>query len=206
MKKQLDIKNWNRKEHFAFFKNFDEPYYGVTVNLDCTRAYEKAKELGVSLYCYYLHKTLVAVNSVENFRYLVEGDGVAVCDVVDASTTILRDDNTFGFSYIRYAADLTEFNTGLVKEVERVRNTTGLITTGPLDCVIHFSVLPWINFSSISHATNKSGDSCPKISMGKITQVHGRKQMPCSIHVHHALVDGYHVGLFIDKLQDLLNE
>ena len=27
-----------------------------------------------------------------------------------------------------------------------------------------------------------------------------------AIHVHHGLVDGYHVGLFLDRLQQLMNE
>ena len=29
--------------------------------------------------------------------------------------------------------------------------------------------------------------------------------MPVSIHVHHALVDGLHVGQYIDCFQELLN-
>ncbi|TYP97099.1 chloramphenicol acetyltransferase [Sphingobacterium allocomposti] len=29
--------------------------------------------------------------------------------------------------------------------------------------------------------------------------------MPVSIHVHHGLVDGYHVGLFIDRYQELMD-
>ena len=30
--------------------------------------------------------------------------------------------------------------------------------------------------------------------------------MPVSIHGHHALMDGYHVGEFVERLQNLLNE
>jgi chloramphenicol O-acetyltransferase type A len=30
--------------------------------------------------------------------------------------------------------------------------------------------------------------------------------MSVSIHVHHALVDGYHVGLYVDRFQALMNE
>jgi hypothetical protein len=26
MKQQLDVDNWNRKEHFLFFKQFEEPF------------------------------------------------------------------------------------------------------------------------------------------------------------------------------------
>jgi chloramphenicol O-acetyltransferase type A len=48
-------------------------------------------------------------------------------------------------------------------------------------------------------------DSCPKISFGKMTNHNGKRTMPVSIHVHHALVDGLHLGQYIDCLQGLLN-
>jgi chloramphenicol O-acetyltransferase type A len=204
---KLDIETWNRREHFNFFKTFDQPYYRITIQLDCTHAYTQCKRLGVSFYSYYLHKTLVAINETENFKYRIEGDDVYVCDQVDASSTILRDDHTFGFSHIKFKTDLLEFHQEVTAEIERTKNTTGLFTTGPLTDVIHFSALPWINFTSISEAFNKnSGDSCPKIAVGKLTDVGGRKLLPFAIHVHHALVDGYHLGLFLDRLQILLNE
>ncbi|MDN3724202.1 CatA-like O-acetyltransferase [Aequorivita sp. SDUM287046] len=72
---------------------------------------------------------------------------------------------------------------------------------------IHFSAIPWIDFTSISHARSFSHpDSCPKISFGKMTETNGRKSMPISIHGHHALMDGYHVGQFIDQFQKLMSE
>ncbi len=207
MRRKLDIETWNRREHFNFFKTFDQPYYGVTVQLDCTRAYAQCKTLGVSFYSYYLHKTLVAVNETENFKYRIEDDDVYICDRVDASSTILRDDHTFGFSHIKYHPDINEFHKLVSAEIERIKNTTGLFTTGPLIDVIHFSALPWVNFTSISEASNKnSGDSCPKIAVGKLTDVDGHKLMPFAVQVHHALIDGYHLGLFFDKLQNLLNQ
>ena len=207
MPQKLNIEEWNRKEHFNFFKTFDTPYYGVTVQLDCTRAYRQAKASGVSFYSYYLHKTLVAINASENFKYRIDGDDVYICDQVDASSTILRDDHTFGFSHIIFNPDIAEFHKGVVQEIERIKGTTGLFTTRPLTDVIHFSALPWVNFTSISEAFNKNaGDSCPKIAVGKLTEVDGRKVMPFAIHVHHALIDGYHLGLFLDMLQLLLNE
>jgi chloramphenicol O-acetyltransferase type A len=33
-----------------------------------------------------------------------------------------------------------------------------------------------------------------------------KKTMSLSVHVHHGLADGYHVGLFIEQLQQLMNE
>ena len=207
MKQKLDLITWNRKEHFLFFKKMEEPFYGITTTIDCTKAYAKAKELGVSFFSYYLHKTLSAVNAIENFRYRIIEDEVYVFDVIDASATVMREDTTFGFSYMPYAENPIDFAQIVQNEIERIQTTTGVFTREYPENLIHFSALPWINFSSLSHARSFTWpDSCPKISYGKLLDENGKKTMPISVHVHHGLVDGYHVGLFLDALQQLMNE
>ena len=206
MKQKLDLNTWNRKEHFLFFKQMEEPFYGITTSIDCTKAYAKAKELGVSFFSYYLHKTLSAVNAIENFRYRIIEDEVYVFDVIDASATVMREDTTFGFSYMPYTENPIDFAQIVQTEIERIQTTTGVFTREYPENLIHFSALPWINFSSLSHARSFSWpDSCPKISYGKLLVENGKKTMPISVHVHHGLVDGYHVGLFLDALQQLMN-
>ena len=205
MKQKLNLATWNRKEHFLFFKQMEEPFFGITTTVDCTKAYAKSKEIGVSFFVYYLHKTLQAVNEIENFRYRIIDDEVFIFDKIDASATIMREDKTFGFSYIEFLNDLTHFNEITLKEIERIQTTTGLFTREYPENLIHFSALPWVNFTSLSHARSFTwADSCPKISFGKMMEENGKKTMSISVHVHHGLVDGYHVGLFIDALQNLL--
>jgi chloramphenicol O-acetyltransferase type A len=207
LKKKLNLDNWNRKEHFLFFKQMEEPFFGVTTRVDCTKAYAKAKEVGVSFFTYYLHKTLVAVNSVENFRYRIIDNEVYVFEPIDASATILRKDKTFGFSLIKYDNDLKVFAEITRKEIARIQNTTGLITRDFEINLIHFSAVPWIDFTAYSHARSYTWpDSCPKISYGKMVEENGQKSMAISVHVHHGLADGYHVGQFLTLLQELLNE
>ena len=207
MKQKLDLDTWNRKEHFLFFKQMDEPFYGITTTIDCTQAYTKARSLGISFFSYYLHKTLGAVNAIENFRYRIIEDEVYLFDVIDASATVMREDKTFGFSYMTYAEDPIDFAQIVQTEIERIQTTTGIFTREYPENLIHFSALPWINFTSLSHARSFTWpDSCPKISFGKLLDDKGTKSMPISVHVHHGLVDGYHVGLFIERLQQLMNE
>jgi chloramphenicol O-acetyltransferase type A len=208
LKTLLDIENWNRKEHFLFFKQMEEPFFGATVKIDCTKAYQAAKDLDCSFFIYYLHKTLVTVNTVESFRYRISEDTIFVHDTVNGSATIGREDGTFGFSLIEYNADFTTFKKNALTEIERVQNTTGLFTrTFEEDNVIHFSAIPWLNFTSLSHARSYSfPDSCPKISFGKmIIAANGKRTMPMSVHVHHGLMDGFHLGQFVDKFQGLMN-
>jgi chloramphenicol O-acetyltransferase type A len=94
-------------------------------------------------------------------------------------------------------------------EIERIQNTTGLFTrTFSDDNVIHFSAVPWLDFTSLSHARSYTfPDSCPKISFGKMKiNENGKRTMPMSIHVHHGLVDGLHLGQFVDYFQEIMNQ
>ena len=206
MVKELDIDSWVRKEHFNFFKNFDEPFFGVTVRLDCTAAYAKCKAQGISFFLYYLHQSLKAVNEIESFRYRIRDGKVLVFDQVNGSATIHRPNGTFGFAYMEYHADYAIFAKTASAEIERIKNTSGLKPAVSGENVIHFSSIPWINFTALSHARSfHFQDSCPKISVGKMTEHDGRKEMPVSIHVHHALVDGIHVGEYIELFQSLMD-
>jgi chloramphenicol O-acetyltransferase type A len=209
LKTLLDLDNWPRKEHFHFFKQFEEPFFGATVEIDCSTAYTKSKELGASFFIYYLHKTLVAVNTNEPFRYRISDDKIYICDRIDASATIGREDGTFGFSLIQYDPDFDHFKEIALKEIERIQSTTGLFTrTFENDNVIHFSAIPWLDFTSLSHARSYTfPDSCPKISFGKMkVSKNGKRTMPMSIHVHHGLMDGLHLGQFVDSFQHIMNQ
>lgn len=207
MKHELDIEKWDRKEQFRFFREFEEPFFGVVVNIDCTKAYKAAKQKGVSFFLYYLHKSLAAANTVENFRYRLEGDKVMVYDQIHAAPTIFRPNNTFGFGHIYFHEDFGAFYTEACKETDRVKTSGSLMPPVTGNDVVHFSAIPWINFTSVSHARRFSiNDSCPKISFGQITETGDKRAMPVSVHVHHALADGYHVGQFLVLFQKLMDE
>ncbi len=204
----LDLENWPRKEHFEFFRKMNEPFFGVTVTIDCTKAYTESKKRNSSFFLYYLYKTLVAVNAVEAFRYRISGDKIIICNRVDGSATISREDGSFGFSLIEFDPNFDVFSKKALLEIERVKNTPGLFTRSfDEDNLIHFSAIPWVDFTSLSHARNFTfADSCPKISFGKMTVSNsGKRTMPMSVHVHHALMDGLHVGQFVDCFQDEMN-
>jgi chloramphenicol O-acetyltransferase type A len=206
MKKELAIGQWKRKEHFEFFRKFEEPFYGITTKIDCTKAYRNAKETGQSFFLYYLYQSLIAANSIEEFRYRIEDEKVVIYDQINASTTVNRPDDTFGFSYIYFNEDPALFYKLAKEEMDRVSKSTSLFPLVSGDDVIHFSAIPWIDFTSLSHARCYSfNDSVPKISFGKLTEANGKREMSVSVHVHHALMDGYHVGKFIEAFQELMN-
>ena len=207
MKTLIDIQPWIRKEHYLFFSQFEEPFFGVTVNIDCTQAYNVSKQKGNSFFLYYLFRALKAANEIENFRYRIINKKVYLFEQINASPTINRPNGTFGFAYIDYNQDEKDFYTNALKEIERVQQSNDLMPAVSGENVIHFSAIPWIDFTALSHARSFSyPDSSPKISFGKITENNERKTMPISIHAHHGLMDGYQIGLFIEIFQKLMNE
>ena len=113
MKHPIDLATWNRREHFAFFSQFEEPFHGLVASVDCTPALAAAKRLGVSFFLYYLHRALQAANAVENLRYRIE-DGQVVCyDQVHASATLGRP------AHIGRGRELDEPACAFVKTVDR---------------------------------------------------------------------------------------
>lgn len=203
--KQIELNTWNRKRHYEHFIKLKDPYFGVTIPFNVSKAYSFSKENKISFFAKYLHDCMRAINSVENLRYRIIDNKIIDYNVIHASATLMRDDNTFGFSFIEFNEDLNVFIKNIDTEKERIKGSLDLYPpNNGLDC-IHCSALPWLNF--LGHKEPVSGvvDSVPKVAFSKINEQDSNLMMNVSINVNHALVDGYHIGLFSEKFQKYLN-
>ena len=45
MKHPIDLEHWNRKEHFLFFGSMDDPFFGLTTQIDVTSIYKRRKRI-----------------------------------------------------------------------------------------------------------------------------------------------------------------
>jgi chloramphenicol O-acetyltransferase type A len=207
MRHQIDLATWPRREHFAFFSQFEEPFFGLVADVDITAARAEARRLGVSFFRYYLYQALAAANAVAEFRDRIEQGQVYRYDQVHASATIGRPDHTFGFSFLEYQPSLAEFLATADPEIAAVQQATGLglgERTGRPD-VLHCSAIPWVRFTGLTHARSFTHpDSAPKISFGQAYDHGAGQRMAVAVNVHHALADGYHVGQFLDGFQQRL--
>ena len=204
--RKLDLNTWNRNKHFNHFKTLDDPYFGVTVPFNVSRAYKYAKQRDISFFGKYLHDCMKAINEVENFKLRILDKEVVVYDVIHASPTIMRSDNTYAFSFVNFDEDLLVFLNNIEIEKKRIENSSDLYPTViGLDC-IHCSAMPWLNFIAHTEPDSGSNDSVPKLGFSKFTTINDELIMNVSIHVNHALIDGYHVGLFCEAFQDNLNK
>jgi chloramphenicol O-acetyltransferase type A len=200
-RQQIDLETWERRAIFHFFKNFTEPYHGICLRVDCTATYHYAKQQQLSVFLSLMHCSLVAAHQVENFRTRIVGGSVWRYEQINAGSAVGRANGTIGLGHYQFRQRLDEFVREATIELQRVRERND-IERYPEANLIRYSVLPWLDFTSISHARDFSHeDAAPRITFGKITKADGRCSMPVSIHVHHALIDGLHVAQFVEKFQ-----
>ena len=207
MKTPVDIHTWARRPHYEFFKTFDDPFFSLTAEVDCRAMLQRSEQRGSSVFLEYLHASLRAANAIDEFCYRMEGDGVVRYHRVNASTTMARNDGTFGFVDIPYDPDFSAFAAGAATLMEAAKTAVDLRPDEHINDVIHYTSVPWLHFTGITHPRRfRTGDSIPKISFGKFTSDGHRTPMPVSVLVHHSLVDARHVAGFFKTFQTLLDK
>jgi chloramphenicol O-acetyltransferase type A len=199
----LDLATWPRRELFEFYRDFDKPFFNVCTRLDVTKLLNELRNHPkVSVALTYHYFALKAANEIEQFRYRLRNGQVLVHDVIHGGTTLMLPNETFTLVYFDYAETFKEFIGPAQQAMEETKKNGTFSPRHEDDARIHCTTLPWISFTSFSHARNwRREDSVPKISFGKFTREHDRTWMPFSVEVHHALVDGLHVGRYIERIE-----
>lgn len=203
----IDINTWKRKQHYDHFRSLKDPCFGVVFPVDVSKAYDFSKTHGVSFFGKYLHDCMKAINEVDELKVRIKDDQVIKYESINASATLMRSDQTFGFSYIEFDNDLDQFLSHLISEKKRIQVTGALFPLrNDLEC-IHCSAMPWVNFSGHKEPVSVVLNSIPKLAFSKtVKENNGKMMMNVSINVNHALVDGYHIGIFAEKFQHYLNK
>jgi len=204
----LDLDTWPRRDVFEFFRNFDKPYFNVCVQLDVTGLVKLCKREKLSSFLAYHYLALKFANEIQEFHYRLRNDGVVIHEVIHGGSTLLLPNETFSFVYFDYHPDFQTFALETDSAIQKVRSGDGaFLPRDDHDALIHFTTLPWISFTSFSHARNWGRvDSVPKIAFGRFTKLEERVTLPMSVEVHHALMDGVHVGRFVNKIENALQE
>jgi chloramphenicol O-acetyltransferase type A len=208
MAKYLDVTNWARRDLFEFFRGYDNPYFNICTHLDVTKLLEYLHHrpgISVSLTFHYL--ALRVANEIEPFRYRLRDGKVIIHDVIHGGTIVLLPNESFNFAYFDYHEDFEKFIGGAQRAVDEAQRGDKPFNPNTNDNRIHFTVLPWVSFTSFAHARNWGcEDSITKVAFGKFTMENGRTRLPFSVEVHHALMDGLHVGRYLARFQELLEQ
>lgn len=202
----VDLENWNRKDVFEFFTPYEDPFFNVTVPLDVTSLVSLCKSQGYSFAAACLYYSQKAANTVREFKIRLLDDQLVEFDRVEATQTVLQDDESFSFCYLPWQADLAAFNESAREAVEKYKALRTFDVESDRVDLIYYSVLPWMSFTSFKHATKfNARQTVPRIAFGKYFEEGSKTKMPISVEVNHMIMDGIHVGKYLGQLQNELD-
>jgi len=199
---EIDLQNWSRLDTYKHFSAFDLPFFNICSNVDITPVYQKCKINSYSVSLALQYCCMHAANAVDEFKLRILDNKVVQYDVIHAGAIVLLPDNNIRFCLYEHTTDFAEFEAKAATTREEVLATRQTQPRSQEQDVIHFSVLPWVSFTSISHprGLNSKMESIPKITLGKFYKSYDRILLPISVEVNHCLMDGYHLGLFNEQL------
>ncbi len=216
MASYLDTDRWPRRDAFRYFAAFDQPFFSLCTRMDVAPLKAALADQfgpgggGLSLACH--HIALVLANRHDSFRLRLEGQGQAARvrrhARVDASTTVLRSDDSFVFATLPYQARFADFRAQGAAALQAVHDgPPGFHAPPPAPpgddgTLMYFTTLPWVHFSSFAHARPGAGvaDSTPRVAFGGIQAEGAQQWLPVALDVHHALMDGVHAGRWLQAL------
>ncbi len=202
--KTIDFSKWPRYKHFLMFKDYDYPHFNLTATVDVTSLMDQLSNTRLSFTVVFTYMITRAANDIPEFRQRIRGENVVEYERVNPSITILSLDDLFSFCTIPYTPDFGSFYEHASFLVEKVKTEPNLEDEPGKDDLIFLSSLPWVAFTGLSHPIHMHPvDSIPRITWGKFIKSDHKINIPVSVQGHHSLMDGIHMGIFYQNLQDL---
>jgi chloramphenicol O-acetyltransferase type A len=206
----IEIDSWKRKEHFMFFNRMDYPQFNVCMNIDITNVLTYVKDHKLSFYYSMIYIVTKVMNEIDDFKYRIRDGKIVLHDKIHPSFTDMNSDENndlFKFVTVDFCDDLFTFEKSTKDASKNQTDYFELEKLKGRDDLLYITCIPWISFTHLSHtiALNKD-DSVPRISWGKYYKKGEKVLLPFSVQVNHALIDGFHIGKYIEKLQKYMDE
>ncbi len=201
----VDLQTWPRAAQFRFFRTYQQPHYATTTRLDVTHLMQRRAD-GISPYRACLYAIGAGLHAVPELCMRFRGDTVVAHDMVTLSMTVPTDAGSFGYAYVPYIADFDTFEAQAAALIGEVAKGGVLqANSGERDDLAYLSCMPWLDYTANNNALPGPDDCIPRVTWGKFVERDGRWDMAMTLEVHHALVDGAHVGAYFAAVQGALD-
>ena len=194
----IDIDSWPRKEFYEHFINEVVCSYSLTVNLDITAL------KGERLYPAMIWLLTKTVNEMPEFRTSLTEEGLGIYDSMHPMYTVFNKENkNFSGIWSYFSEEYVEFLRSYDADAREFSKSTRYAPKeGTPPNSFNISMAPWTTFTSFNINVYDEGKFLlPIFTMGKHFEQDGKRLLPLAIQAHHAVCDGYHIGLFVEKLQ-----
>ncbi len=203
----IDINKWNRGNLFRFYIDKMRIVMSLTVDIDVTSLKTYSKKNDIGFYPLMLWVVSRAVNSRDEFKFSWDSDGNLIkWDYVSPSYTVFHeDDESFTKMVTEYSDDLFEFCVRVKADRERYKNARAILEDQPPN-FFDVSCLPWVKYKHFDiHVFDEGKFLAPVVTWGKYEPENGRLIMPLTMNIHHAVADGFHLSVFFNEVQDIIN-
>lgn len=197
----IDLATWPRREHYEFYRGFDDPCFNVTVKVRGDAAYRYAKQHGESFFLLCLYAILQAANEVPQLRRRVPDGQPVEYEHIAVSTPIMTTTGLFRQIRCEYFDTFDAFKTASAPQVEAAKSGAPAPLDHPGQDFLCASCLPWLHFESITQADLKFDQTVPILAWGKLQD----GLIPVSVKCNHCFVDGLNVAQFFSALQAALD-
>ena len=197
----LDKAAWPRREVYDFFSRMDDPFYMVTFQTDVTAVREYTKRNNLSFYYTMVYLCTAACNAVPAFRQVIRSGQVWELEARNPSFTDLHPGSeVFHIVTMPCAGTLAQFCRAAAEK--SAAQTTFLNQQAETDALIYYSCLPWVELTALTNERDHDpDDTVPRIAWGRYVQREGRLRLGVSLEVNHRLIDGLHIGQFVQALE-----
>jgi chloramphenicol O-acetyltransferase type A len=200
--KKIIFENEHRQKHFEFFKNMNHLHFNICANVEITHFLKVLSENKLPFTYSVVYAIAKTAKVIKEFRWrIIDGELFECEEVTPSFTTYTEVADVFSFCDVPFEDDYQTFikNAG-VKAAEMGKNPS--FEDGEHHDYLFLSSIPWVSFTMFQHAMPlHPTDSVPRITWGKYFEEGDKIKMPLSIQVHHAVVDGRHVGLYFQEIE-----
>ncbi|MDD3253331.1 MAG: chloramphenicol acetyltransferase [Lachnospiraceae bacterium] len=212
---KVDLEQWARREHYRYYTEKLKIEFHMTANVRVERLLDFCHRKGYRFYAVLIYVMTKTVNSIENLRMFRNEQGeLCVWDQLNPNYTIFHDDDkTFSDCWSEYSENFETCYHTIVTDMETYRDVKGIKARGNQPANFYcVSCAPWTSFTGYgSRVADGEPQFFPVITAGKYERLGdgkagGAVQMPVNLTIAHAVCDGYHAGLFFERLQEKLDQ
>lgn len=205
--RKIEFTNPHRRKHFEYFRTMNHPHYSITANVDITRLLEKIKDESLKFTPVMVYQITNTAHQIKPFLQRIRGTEVVEHDYVHPSFSVsTKVSDVFSFCEVKYNGEFKDFYERAIDRIKTMQEDPVFEDEEERDDYLFLSALPWISFTSITHAMHYHPHDCiPRISWGKTIQDGDKTLMPLSLTGHHALIDGKNMGDYYNLFQEKIS-
>ncbi len=203
----IDIETYYRKGVFRHFSEDCKCSVSMTARIDVTELIHYSKRTQTKFYLNFLYILSKVMNSRDDYKmgYLWQTQTLICYDIIHPTQYVFHEDTeTCTPVYSEYNENYDVFYTNALRDLNNAKETREYM----LDMANHpnwfdASCIPWLSYDSMNiELPDGYLFFAPIINWGKYREENGKRMMPVSVRLNHAIADGYLVANVFRLLQN----